>query len=131
MTRAGIVGAGITKFGTHADVTFTELFAEAALPAFDDAGFGPGEVDTLYFRNTSAAISENDTHLGPKAASQILLAGVPTQRFGDAVAAVVDDIAGGPPAGLRAAKRISIAAPTGASPRACCWEPGVRPAAHD
>jgi len=100
------MGAGITKFGTHADVTLAELFAEAALPAFDDAGVGPGEVDTLYFGNISAAISENDTHLGPKAVSQILLVGVPTQRFGDAVAAVVDDIAGGPPVGLRAAKRV-------------------------
>ena len=38
MTRASIVGAGMTKFGTHADVTLAELFAEAVLPAFDDAG---------------------------------------------------------------------------------------------
>ena len=86
MTRASIVGTGMTKFGTHAGVTLAELFAEAALPAFDDAGIGPGEVDALYFGNTSAAISENDTHLGPKAASQIGLAGVPTQRFEDACA---------------------------------------------
>jgi acetyl-CoA C-acetyltransferase len=86
MTRATVVGAGMTKFGTHADVTLAELFAEAALPAFDDAGVSPDEVDALYFGNTSAAISENDTHLGPKAASQIGLAGVPTQRFEDACA---------------------------------------------
>ncbi|WP_276258890.1 thiolase domain-containing protein [Haloglomus litoreum] len=86
MARASIVGAGMTKFGTHADETLAELFAEAALPALDDAGAGPDEVDALYFGNTSAAISENDTHLGPKAASQIGLAGVPTQRFEDACA---------------------------------------------
>jgi acetyl-CoA C-acetyltransferase/acetyl-CoA acyltransferase len=76
----------MTKFGTHADVTLAELFAEAALPAFDDAGVAPDEVDALYFGNTSAAVSENDTHLGPKAAGQIGLGGVPTQRFEDACA---------------------------------------------
>jgi acetyl-CoA C-acetyltransferase/acetyl-CoA acyltransferase len=86
MARASIVGVGMTKFGTHADVTLAELFAAAALPALDDAGISPDEVDALYFGNTSAAISENDTHLGPKAASQIGLAGVPTQRFEDACA---------------------------------------------
>lgn len=86
MARASIIGAGMTKFGTHADVTLAELFAEAALPALDDAQVAPNEVDALYFGNTSAAISENDTHLGPKAASQIGLAGVPTQRFEDACA---------------------------------------------
>ena len=86
MIRASIIGAGMTKFGTHADLTLSELFAAAALPALDDAGIGPDEVDALYFGNTSAAISENDTHLGPKAASQIGLAGVPTQRFEDACA---------------------------------------------
>jgi threonine aldolase len=52
MTRVGIVGAGMTKFGTHADVTIAELFAEAALPAFDDMGVGPGEVDALCFGGT-------------------------------------------------------------------------------
>lgn len=86
MARASIVGAGMTKFGAHADVTLAELFAEAALPAFDDAGVAPDEVDALYFGNTSAAVSENDTHLRPKAAGQIGLSGVPTQRFEDACA---------------------------------------------
>jgi acetyl-CoA acetyltransferase len=40
MAQASIVGAGMTKFGTHADVTLAELFAEAALPALDDAEVG-------------------------------------------------------------------------------------------
>jgi acetyl-CoA C-acetyltransferase len=86
MTRASIVGTGMTKFGSHPDVTLAELFAEAGLPALDDAAIGPDEVDALYLGNTSAAVSENDTHLGPKVAAQIGIAGVPTQRFEDACA---------------------------------------------
>lgn len=86
MVRASIVGAGMTKFGTHGNTTLTELFAEAALPAMDDAGVTQEEVDALYLGNTSGAVAENDSHLGPKAAAEIGLTGVPTQRFEDACA---------------------------------------------
>jgi acetyl-CoA C-acetyltransferase/acetyl-CoA acyltransferase len=51
MARASIVGADMTKSGTHADGTIAELFARAALPAFDDAGVGP-KVGALYFGNS-------------------------------------------------------------------------------
>jgi len=85
MSRASVVGAGMTKFGVH-DSTLSELFAEAALSAFDDAGVAPGDVDALYFGNAMGGQTENDTHLAPKAASRIGLAGVPCQRFEDACA---------------------------------------------
>lgn len=86
MVRASIVGAGMTKFGKHDGVTLPELFADAALPAMDDAGVTQEDVDALYLGNTSAAVTENDSHLGPKAAAQVGLTGVPTQRFEDACA---------------------------------------------
>ena len=86
MSRASIIGAGMTTFGSHGAVALHELFAQAALPALDDAGVSQADVDALYLGNTSAAVSENDTHLGPKAAAQIGLTGVPTQRFEDACA---------------------------------------------
>lgn len=86
MTRASIVGAGMTTFGSHGAIALHELFARAALPALDDAGVSQADVDALYLGNTSAAVGENDTHLGPKAAAQIGLTGVPTQRFEDACA---------------------------------------------
>ncbi|WP_254534957.1 thiolase C-terminal domain-containing protein [Halomarina litorea] len=85
MTRASVVGASMTTFGVH-ETTLTELFAEAALGAFDDAGVGPDDVDALYFGNAMGGQTENDTHLAPKAASQVGLAGVPCQRYEDACA---------------------------------------------
>ena len=85
MTRAAVAGAGMTKFGTH-DMTLAELFAEAALPAMDDAGVDREDVDAFYFGNTLGGTTENDTHLAPKLASHVGLAGVPAQRFEDACA---------------------------------------------
>jgi acetyl-CoA acetyltransferase len=75
----------MTKFGPH-DKTLAELFAEAALPAMDDAGVARDDVDALFVGNTLGGMTENDTHLGPKLASHLGLAGVPCQRFEDACA---------------------------------------------
>lgn len=75
----------MTKFGPH-DKTLGELFAEAAIPAMDDAGVGRGDVDALYLGNTLGGMTENETHLAPKLTSQIGLSGIPAQRFEDACA---------------------------------------------
>ncbi|MFC7154240.1 beta-ketoacyl synthase N-terminal-like domain-containing protein [Halomarina halobia] len=85
MTRASVVGAGMTTFGVH-DSTLAELFAAAALDAYDDAGVSPDEVDAFYFGNAMGGLTENDTHLAPKLASEVGIAGVPAQRFEDACA---------------------------------------------
>ncbi|EMA39090.1 thiolase domain-containing protein [Halococcus hamelinensis] len=85
MTRASVVGADMTTFGVH-ERTLTELFATAALGAYDDAGVGPDDIDALYFGNAMGGQTENDTHLAPAVASQIGLAGIPCQRFEDACA---------------------------------------------
>ncbi|WP_332899576.1 thiolase domain-containing protein [Haladaptatus sp. CMSO5] len=85
MARASIVGAGMTKFGVH-EATLPELFAEAALPAMDDAGVEAGDIDAFYLGNAMGGQTENDTHLAPTLASHIGIAGVPCQRFEDACA---------------------------------------------
>jgi acetyl-CoA acetyltransferase len=85
MARAAVVGAGMTKFGVH-DTPLQELFGEAALDAFDDAGITPDEVDAFYFGNAMGGQTENDTHLGPKLASHVGMAGIPVQRYEDACA---------------------------------------------
>lgn len=85
MARAAVVGAGMTKFGVH-DKPLQELFGEAALPALDDAGVDPSDIDAFYFGNAMSGQAENDTHLGPKLASHVGMAGVPVQRFEDACA---------------------------------------------
>jgi acetyl-CoA C-acetyltransferase/acetyl-CoA acyltransferase len=85
MTRASVIGVGMTPFGVH-EATLPELFAEAAFPAFDDAGIGDDEIDALYFGNAMGGQTENDTHLAPTIASHIGCTGVPAQRFEDACA---------------------------------------------
>lgn len=85
VTKAAVVGAGMTRFGPH-DKTLAELFADAALPALTDAGVSQDEIDALYFGNTLGGMTENETHLAPKVASHIGLRGVPCQRFEDACA---------------------------------------------
>lgn len=85
MTRASIVGAGMTKFGRN-DQPLPELFANAALPAVNDAGVSVEEIEALYLGNALGGLTENDTHLAPKVATHIGIAGVPAQRFEDACA---------------------------------------------
>ena len=85
MTRASVIGVGMTPFGVH-ESTLPELFAEAAFPAFDDAGVSSTDIDAVYFGNAMAGQTENDTHLAPTIGSHVGLAGVPTQRFEDACA---------------------------------------------
>ncbi|PSP48741.1 acetyl-CoA acyltransferase [Halobacteriales archaeon QH_7_69_31] len=85
MARAAVVGAGMTTFGVH-DTPLQELFAAAALEALDDAGVETTDVEALYFGNAMGGQAENDTHLGPTAASHVGLAGIPVQRYEDACA---------------------------------------------
>ncbi len=85
MTRASVVGVGMTEFGVH-EKRLAELFADAAFPAFDDAGITGDDVDAFYFGNAMSGLSENDTHLAPKIATHIGIPGVPCQRYEDACA---------------------------------------------
>jgi acetyl-CoA C-acetyltransferase/acetyl-CoA acyltransferase len=76
----------MTNFGVYTK-PLPELFADAALPALDDAGIASSEVDALFFGNVLGGATENETHLAPKVAGHI---GLPPeariQRFEDACA---------------------------------------------
>ena len=85
MTDARIVGVGMTDFGVH-DQPLTELFAEAAFEAFDDAGVGADAIDAFYLGNAMGGLTEGDTHLAPTLATHVGLAGIPCQRYEDACA---------------------------------------------
>lgn len=85
MSRASIVGAGMTPFGVHESTT-AEMFAEGAFAAMDDAGVETSEIEGLYFGNAMGGLTENDTHTAPKMASHLGLNSVPCQRFEDACA---------------------------------------------
>lgn len=85
MTKATVVGVGMTEFGVH-DQTLPELFADAAFPALDEAGVAQNELDAFYFGNAMSGLSENETHLAPKVATHLGMTDVPFQRFEDACA---------------------------------------------
>jgi len=85
MQDARIAGAGMTPFGVH-ESTLPELFADAALPAMDDAGVAAADVDAFYLGNAMGGQIEGESHLAPTLASHVGLAGVPCQRFEDACA---------------------------------------------
>ncbi|WP_227356748.1 thiolase domain-containing protein [Haladaptatus salinisoli] len=85
MSRATVVGAGMTEFGPH-DRPLEELFADAAFASIDDAGATLDEIDAFYFGNALGGQAEGDTHLAPKLATHVGLQGIPCQRFEDACA---------------------------------------------
>ena len=85
MHPATVSGIGMTKFGVH-DSPLPTLFADAAFQALDDAGIAGSEIEAFYLGNAMGGQIENDTHLGPKIASEIGLTGIPCQRFEDACA---------------------------------------------
>ena len=79
MQDTHIVGAGMTPFGVH-ESTLPELFADAALPAMDDAGVEAGDVDAFYLGNAMGGQIEGESHLAPTLASHVGLAGVQIGR---------------------------------------------------
>ncbi|WP_323190653.1 thiolase domain-containing protein [Halostella sp. PRR32] len=85
MTDANVVGVGMTAFGVHGS-TLPDLFAEAALPALNDAGATADDVDAFYLGNAMGGQIEGESHLAPTLASHVGLAGVPCQRYEDACA---------------------------------------------
>jgi len=86
MSHTSVVGTGMTKFGVHTK-PLAELFADAAIPALDEAGIESDEVDALFFGNVLGGAIENATHLAPKVAGHLgLPSGAKVQRYEDACA---------------------------------------------
>lgn len=48
-----ITGVGSTKFGKHPERNTRELFAEAALNAFEDSNITSKEIEAVYIGNFS------------------------------------------------------------------------------
>lgn len=86
MSNTSVVGAGMTDFGVSTK-PLPELFADAALPALNDAGVEGDEIDALFFGNVLGGAVENATHLAPKVAGYLgLPAEAKVQRYEDACA---------------------------------------------
>jgi acetyl-CoA C-acetyltransferase/acetyl-CoA acyltransferase len=75
----------MTPFGVHG-ARLPDLFADAALPALDDAGATADDVDAFYLGNAMGGQIEGESHLAPTIASHVGLGRVPCQRYEDACA---------------------------------------------
>ncbi len=78
MRRVAIAGIGFTKIREHWSKSLKDLFAEAALKAFEDAG--TDEVDALYVSNMGAASLQGQLHLGAMMADTIGKRGIAALR---------------------------------------------------
>jgi acetyl-CoA C-acetyltransferase len=85
MTDVRVAGVGLTQFGRHPDRTGRDLFATAALRAFEDAGVSREDVDALHYGNFMGALAEHQGHQAPLMAEA---AGVtcPSTRYEEACA---------------------------------------------
>ena len=85
MTDVRVAGVGLTRFGSHPDRTGRDLFATAALRAFEDAGVPREDVEELNYGNFMGALAEHQGHQAPLMAEA---AGVscPSTRYEEACA---------------------------------------------
>jgi acetyl-CoA C-acetyltransferase len=60
-----VAGVGMTEFGASPERTARDLFAEAAVEAFDDAGVGPDRIEELFYGNFMGEFAETQGHQGP------------------------------------------------------------------
>jgi len=65
MTDVRVAGVGLTHFGSHPDRTGRDLFATAALRAFEDAGVPRADVEELNYGNFMGALAEHQGHQAP------------------------------------------------------------------
>jgi acetyl-CoA C-acetyltransferase len=78
MRRVAVAGIGLTKVSEHWSKALKDLFVEAALKAFDDAG--TDEIDALYLSNMGAASLQNQLHIGAMMADAIGKRGITALR---------------------------------------------------
>jgi len=65
MSTVRIAGVGLIPFGSYGDRAGRELFAAAALAAFEDAGVEREAVDQLNYGNFMGALTEHQGHQAP------------------------------------------------------------------
>ena len=65
MTDVRVAGVGLTHFGGHPGRTGRDLFAEAALRAFEDADVDRTDVEGLNYGNFMGALAEHQGHQAP------------------------------------------------------------------
>jgi len=86
MSEPHIAGIGLTHFGVHPERTGRDLFAEAGLKAFEDAGVSRRDVEKIHYGNFMGEFAEHQGHQGPLMAEAVGLPDCPAVRHENACA---------------------------------------------
>ncbi|WP_255194459.1 thiolase domain-containing protein [Natronobeatus ordinarius] len=65
MSDVRVAGVGLTEFGSSPERTGRDLFAEASIEAFEDAGVPREDVEALFYGNFMGELAEHQGHQGP------------------------------------------------------------------
>jgi len=80
MSKVGIVGVGMTKFGEQWNHGFRELVLEAGVKAINDAKIEGKEIQAIYGGTMSSGFLIGQEHISVLIADQVGLIGIPTIR---------------------------------------------------
>lgn len=65
--NVAIIGTGVTRFGEHFDLSYTDMLIDAAYEAYADAGIDPGEIEAAWlgtaFPNLNGLLGDDGTSL--------------------------------------------------------------------
>lgn len=86
MRRVAVLGVGHTDFTSLSPKTGTELLAEAAMEAINDAELSPKEIQALYIGNVLGDFSEGQGMIQSYLADDIGCKNIPASRFEGACA---------------------------------------------
>lgn len=81
MRGVSIIGAGLTKFGEHWDLSFRELVAEAGIKALHDSGLEGDKIQAIYGGCMASGRFVAQEHIGALIADQLGLNPVPSTRL--------------------------------------------------
>lgn len=87
MTRAAVVGAGLTRFGRYLDSSLYDLAAQAVNQALGDAQVDADDIDMIFVANAMASVTTGQASIVGQAALRPLgFAGVPLYNVDNACA---------------------------------------------
>jgi len=81
MRPVAIIGAGKTPFGAFADRDLRSLAVAAGNKALENAGVGPGAIESFYLGNFAGPEFTTQNHLAPYISTALGMTGIPSTRF--------------------------------------------------
>ncbi len=81
MRSVSIIGAGLTKFGEHWNLSFRELIAEAGIKAIQDSGLERKQIQAVYGGCMASGRFVGQEHIGALIADQLGLNPIPATRL--------------------------------------------------